>query len=143
VVLVDEVAENVSPTEVSGASSRWLVEERHVRESQIRARDGEDEAADAYSRELVSADPEGFIYSDPAPDMRFPGVRGLACRSATQVGILALARSPSSRTKRSGLFLPAAAPWTGVAALARRQGATSQLGRCRSRAELEFLYPSR
>ncbi len=30
---------------------------------------------------------EGFIYSDPAPDMRFLGVRGLACRSATQVGL--------------------------------------------------------
>jgi hypothetical protein len=34
VVLVDDAAENVSPTGVSGASSRW-VEERRVRGSQI------------------------------------------------------------------------------------------------------------
>jgi len=32
--------------------------------------------------------PEGFIYSDPAPDMRLLGVRGLACRSANQVDLV-------------------------------------------------------
>jgi hypothetical protein len=60
VVLVDDAAENVSPTGVADGRLRRDLPmgggEARLRKPD-RARDGEDEVADAYSRELVSADP--------------------------------------------------------------------------------------
>jgi hypothetical protein len=77
---------------------------------------------------LVCLSPEGFIYWDPAPDMRFLGLRGWARCPSTQWDFGLGIGFSSSNAKRSGFHLLRTPPAReqGSPALVSRRGVTSR-----------------